>query len=302
MIAHRVAAPVLEHLGARGVVAGVVTTAAYLDFDGFVVAVTARDVPLMPNGVGITDRPGGATSAWPAIGTAVRLTPAGVSADGWRVAWSADEPPVWDPSVPRANGYARERIRARGEAILRGAPPTPDAFAGVEIAHEPAGREAIAALLAAVESGDAEPAGDAARGLLGRGPGLTPEGDDLLAGAAAAVAALAAGAGWDASRIAAWLAAIVPPDARLRTTPLSATLLELAARGLAVEPLHGLLDLGDERWPAALARLARLGHSTGPCYAAAVGATAALLGQTMRRAGSLSRLLDAAPPRRHPGT
>ncbi len=61
MIAHRVAAPVLERAPARGVVAGVVRTAAYLELDGFVVAVTARGVPLMPNGVAVTDaarRPG----------------------------------------------------------------------------------------------------------------------------------------------------------------------------------------------------------------------------------------------------
>jgi hypothetical protein len=266
MIAHRVAAPVLEHVGARGVVAGAVRTAAYLDFDGFIVAVTARGVPLMPNGIAVTDRPQGtAGGAWPATGTAVQLTPGGLRGAGWRVAWPAGEPPAWDPFAPHANGHSRERIRARGEAILRG----PEAFAGVEIAGEPAGRAAIAALLAAVASGDPQDASAAARALLGRGPGLTPEGDDLLAGAAAAVRAFAP---WDPD---AWLDAIAPRATR--TTALSATLLALAARGAVVEPARALLDLdADPR--AAEARLERLGHSTGACYAAGIGATAALLG------------------------
>jgi hypothetical protein len=294
MIAHRIAAPVLEHVGARGVVAGVVRTSAYLDFNGFVVAVTARGVPLMPNGIAVTDGPdgaaptvatpdgagsGGATSGaatsggafadWPATGSAVHLTAGGVRGTGWRVTWPAGEPPVWDPVAPCANGHPREAIRARGEAILRGAPPSADSFAAVEIARDPAGREAIATLLHAVASGDPMDAAAAARGLLGRGPGLTPEGDDLLAGSAAAVYALAP---WDPT---AWLAAVVPTDDR--TTALSATLLHLATKGAVVEPARALLDL-DAEHAAAQARLERLGHSTGACYAAAIGATAALLG------------------------
>ena len=81
---------------------------------------------------------------------------------------------------------------------------------------------------------------------------------------------------WSADRRAAWLAAAAPPDAAARTTKLSATLLALAARGQAIEPVHALLDLEHERWEPALARLERLGHSTGRCYAAAIGAAAVL--------------------------
>jgi hypothetical protein len=275
MIAHRVAAPVLERAPARGVVAGLVRTAAYLEFDSFVVAVTARGVPLMPNGVALADRPAGdgtqgsgrgGGAGWPVVGTAVHLGTGGLSGAGWRVAWPAAEPPVWDPSVPRAaacNGAARER----GAAVLRGAPATPDglAAAGVGIAHS----EGVGALLRALATGEPPDA----HALLGLGSGLTPEGDDLLAGAAAAVAALEP---WSADRRAAWLAAAAPPDVATRTTKLSATLLQLAARGQAIEPAHALLDLEHERWEPALARLERLGHSTGRCYAAAIGAAAVL--------------------------
>jgi hypothetical protein len=207
---------------------------------------------------------GGAPLAWPPVGAEVRLTPGGLRGAGCGVAWPAGDPPLWDPSVPRANGDARAAIRARGVAILRGAPPTPDAFAGVEIARDPAGRAAIRALLTAIQDGDPAAAAD---GLLGRGPGLTPEGDDLLAGAAAAVHAFA---GWNAE-------AFAPPDAPARTTALSATLLRLATKGAVVEPAGALLDLDADPLPA-LARLERLGHSTGACYAAAIGAAASLLG------------------------
>jgi hypothetical protein len=250
MIAHRVATPVLERAPADGLVAGVVRTAAYLEFDGFVVAVTARGVPLMPNGVALTDRLGTLD-----VGRAAHLTATGLRGDGWSVSWSE----VWDPSVPKARGAAR----ARGEAILRGRPP--EELLGVEVA----GSEGAQALVRALATGEPPDA----HALLGLGSGLTPEGDDLLAGAAAAVAALEP---WEPDRRAAWLAAAAPPDAAERTTKLSATLLALAARGQAIEPVHALLDLEHERWEPALARLERLGHSTGRCYAAAIGAAAVL--------------------------
>jgi hypothetical protein len=276
MIAHRVATPVLERAPARGVVAGVVRTAAYLEFDGFVVAVTARGVPLMPNGVALTDVPAshlaegsgrGGEVGWPVVGTAAHLTASGLSGAGWRVTWPAAAPPVWDPSVRRATGAANGAARERGAAILRGHPPTPQGLAAVGV--EIAASEGVGALLRALAAGEPPDA----HALLGLGPGLTPEGDDLLAGAAAAVAALEP---WSADRRAAWLAAAAPPDAATRTTKLSATLLALAARGQAIEPVHALLDLEHERWEPALARLERLGHSTGRCYAAAIGAAAVL--------------------------
>jgi hypothetical protein len=118
--------------------------------------------------------------------------------------------------------------------------------------------------------GRREPAGARAVGeaLVGRGGGLTPEGDDLVAGAAAVVAA----GPWDAADKAAWLEALIPQDLRRRTTALSATLLELAVTGRIAEPVHGLFG---PHWRPALDRLLRLGHSTGRAYAlgAATAAT-----------------------------
>jgi hypothetical protein len=298
MLAHLVATPVLERLGPRpryARVGGVLRTAAYVEADSFVIALTARGVPLMPNGVALTERPH--AGAWPPPRTGVRMAAGRIEAGRWAVTWPADEPPAWDPTVAGAGDAAPHRLRDRGAAILaaRGiAPELPPpamaaAFArgGVETASDPAARNGIALLLRSLEGRDPEVARRAVDLLIGRGPGLTPEGDDLVAGAAAAVAALGDAAGWSAGAREQWLAAVRPATLRRLTTPLSATLLELAAGGQVVEPVHGLLDLrGGERWAGALDRLLSIGHSTGPAYAAAVGATAVLLG---RRAAVASR-------------
>jgi hypothetical protein len=291
MLAHVVAAPVLDRVAGqetRGVVRGVVRTAAYIELGAFVVALTARGVPLMPNGVAVTERP--TADAWPAVGAPARLAPGRLEAGGRSVAWAADRPPVWDPTVRAADADAGA-LRRRAAAVLRarGIEATADATAlasrlvagGLETAAARAGRGGIALLLRSVAERDAQAAARAGDLLIGRGSGLTPEGDDLLAGAAVVVATQSPAVGWTAMERGAWLRAVRRPALRRLTTPLSATLLELATAGKVVEPVHGLLDLsdaGDRRWPGALHRLERIGHSTGPAYAAAVGAAALMLG------------------------
>jgi hypothetical protein len=140
---------------------------------------------------------------------------------------------VWDPTLRLHGG---ETLTAPGDA--------------------PLGR--------AVATRDPALAGEIARGLIGRGPGLTPEGDDALAVTAAVVAA----GPWDADLKRAFLAALI--DLRTRTTALSATLLELAAQGAIAEPFHAVLA------GAPLSRLTRLGHTTGRTYA--INGAAALRG------------------------
>jgi hypothetical protein len=145
-------------------------------------------------------------------------------------------------------------------------------------ATEPDGAAGLALLFGAVGGRDPEAAGAAVRALLGRGPGLTPEGDDLLAAVAGTLAVLgpatrAAGPSWEPL-----LAALRPPPGR--TTALSATLLELALERRLPEPAGWLLDLGpagERAWPAALTRLERLGHGSGRAYAAGIAATASVL-------------------------
>jgi hypothetical protein len=128
-------------------------------------------------------------------------------------------------------------------------------------------------LVRAVESRDVEAAAVAGARLIGRGGGLTPEGDDLVAGVAAVIAA----GDWPGALREAWVGALIGGDLRRRTTALSATLLELAALGMGPEPLQALVA-GD---PGALARLEAIGHSTG--RAIARGAAVGLLAVGMRQ-------------------
>ncbi|WP_217914199.1 DUF2877 domain-containing protein [Miltoncostaea marina] len=157
-----------------------------------------------------------------------------------RVAWDPLAPPLWDPVVPPLAG---------GPAQVR---------------------ELAAWLAARTSPPDVGPA-DAADRLMGRGPGLTPEGDDVLCGAAVGVRALAPAAGLAPERADALVAALLPPSAG-RTGALSATLLGLAAGGAAPEPVTRLVAPGARE--AALADLRRLGSSTGAALAAGLALAA----------------------------
>ena len=84
--------------------------------------------------------------------------------------------------------------------------------------------------------------------LAGRGGGLTPSGDDILCGFAAGLV-LFGGRSAEALAIAG--------SAGPRTTRLSATLLNCAARGELPSPAHDLLERGDR------APLEAFGHSSG---------------------------------------
>lgn len=82
----------------------------------------------------------------------------------------------------------------------------------------------------------------------GHGAGLTPAGDDLLAGYIAGLVLLHG----ETKR-----AAQLVKEAAGRTVPLSATLLRHAARGEVPEPVHVLLASGDTK------PLLAFGHSSG---------------------------------------
>jgi hypothetical protein len=111
--------------------------------------------------------------------------------------------------------------------------------------------------------------------LAGRGPGLTPAGDDVLVGYAAGLTLFH-------DRIDE-AEAIARRAGRL-TTHLSATLLEHAARGELPEPAHYFLERGDPR------PLANFGHSSGRCLM--LGLSLAAAGVDGRPAG-LDELLEA---------
>lgn len=163
------------------------------------------------------------------------------------VGWDPAALPAWDP-VPPPPAWDPAAVRQLGDWLA-----------------------------ARVEVPDVAPARGADR-LLGRGPGLTPAGDDVLAGAAAGARALGPAAGASPERIEALVGALVPADAGARTGALSATLLRLADAGAAPEPAHRLLaaDAADAR-ERALRDLVRLGASTGRALAAGIALAARYL-------------------------
>jgi hypothetical protein len=108
----------------------------------------------------------------------------------------------------------------------------------------------------------------AAAGLLGRGPGLTPSGDDVLAGFL--LGALAFG------RCADGVLRIVEEQAARATTALSAQLLTQAVEGYCVPELATVLAASSGRPvpPNAIARLLAVGHTSGAALAHGVVAAA----------------------------
>jgi hypothetical protein len=294
--AHLVALPVLERLAGdrSGVVLGAGATACWVELDGFVAAITTREVPLLPNAVALAAGSGALPRSGAAAGRVARLAPGRVDLGTLRVTWDPATPPAWDPTVPVPRDAGPQALARRGAALLAALQVGPDASTasdpglravdnlariGLSTATDPDGAAGLARLFQAVRQRDPEPAARAARELLGRGPGLTPEGDDLVAAVAGTLAVLGPVAGWERPALTSVLAALVEP-APERTTALSATLLELATRGQLAEPAGRLLDLGPDgeaAWPAALARLERLGHGSGRAYAAGIAATTGLL-------------------------
>ena len=300
--AHLVATPVLELLDAEGngVVLGAGATAAWVDLDGFVVAITTREVPLLPNAVALGGGSGSLTRPGVAPGAPARLAPGRLDLGPLRVTWDPAAPPAWDPTVQAPPNADRHAVARRGAALLDAlgvradAPGAADlvgdlARIGLPTAVDPDGAAGLRLLFQGIWGRDPVPAAGGARGLLGRGPGLTPEGDDLLAAVAGTLAVLGPTTGLHGNDLAALLTAIgmkdskragPPTPATSRTTALSATLLALAAAGRLPEPAGRLLDLGpsgEAAWPAALARLERLGHGSGRAYAAGIAAATSLL-------------------------
>ena len=257
--------------------------AAYVDIDGFVIGITGGTVPAMPNGVGVLQRHG--LQAFH-TGSAVSVGLGGIQCAGAEVALLNAR--TWDPLVRQWDGAA-DGLSDTGKEIwwrlrlARTADPSKMverlAHSGYEVASDAGGRAGLEALFRSLVDRDARQARRAAALLVGRGPGLTPEGDDFLAAAAASIYSCEHSIDWSGKDLGAWRSAALPDDLRARTTSLSATLLELAVEGYVSEPVQTLLDLNApfEEWHAQLNRLKKIGHGTGRAWAAGCAATAILL-------------------------
>jgi Protein of unknown function (DUF2877) len=201
-------------------------------------------------------------AARPALGRQGRVAGVGreaayVDAGGFIVVLTV-QPPV----LP--NGAQVSSLPAMGDEVIVHASEVWDPT--LRLGDPPAVDAPDDDLARAVAARDPSLAAAAGAQLIGRGSGLTPEGDDVVCGAAAVVAV----GPWPQVSKEAWVRALVGDDLRRRTTALSATLLELAAGGMGPEPLQAWLA-GEA---TALARLEAIGHSTG--RAIARGAATAL--------------------------
>ena len=119
-------------------------------------------------------------------------------------------------------------------------------------------------LAAALASGTPEALAGPVRSLLGRGPGLTPLGDDVLAGALVTLSATGHPA---AAPLAASVASALAARPHTATTGVSAALLVHAGRGECVPQLAGVLEAAAGTSAgtlvSAVTELLRVGHSSG---------------------------------------
>jgi hypothetical protein len=231
-----------------GRVVSVHRRAAYLRLDGELVALVAAGVDPGPLHV--------RCAALPACrpGEAVR-------GDGGRLAgrtWALRGPgEVW-------RGTAPDTPALRDEELVRAALAPGEV---IEAGEHALVTDGVAGVAAAVG---------------GRGPGLTPSGDDLLAGVVL-VARIAGGAAAEEG-----LAALV---AGVRTTEVARAFLAWAARGQSIAPAHDWLDAvaaGDAAGARrALARLHAVGADSGRHLGAGLA-----LGLCRTGAGQLPRVVS----------
>ena len=230
--------------------------AAYLAHDGGVLALVSADGVHHPNAVVLTTT----TAARPLStfhgGEQGRVGGGALEVGALRVTVAR-----WFDPVPRLRAtppalLAEKLDAARSHVLARTGADGHDLSAPT--------RQVVDALLA----GDAERAVTAAHTLVGAGPGLTPAGDDVLAGLVAAVVTLGPAV---APSTATAVAAVgragddIVAHARTATTAVSAELLRHAVRGEVAAPAAAVLHALTGRRPAvpALDELLLVGATSG---------------------------------------
>lgn len=206
--------------------------AAYVELGGCVLALVGPDAPRGPLHLRVPGLVPGA------LGDEVRLS-GGVLRAG-AIAIDVGRTARWRAPVPDAS-----RLRA----VSRHAADSLTASRGSTSCSD----DACGSVAAALDAGDLA---SVVRRLGGAGPGLTPAGDDVLAG----IAVVAVVAGADPEVLGAHLAAA-------RTHAISLAFLRWAARGCSIEPVHDLLAAlvagrGSDV-AASQARVAAVGHTSG---------------------------------------
>jgi len=231
--------PLLERDPVPGTVLGADRHTAWIETGGTVLVVIGAGAVRLPNAVAVP----GAVGVWspgePVLVGGRRVVAGSVVVEAVR--W-------WDPR-PALPATSAASIRRRLAGVTGAIPSCDDAGLGRALR-----RGKGAAIAAAV------------RRLLGRGPGLTPLGDDILCGALAGLALLGPAArSRRAGRRLAELAGAVDAGTAGCTTALSAALLRHARCGevalAAVPLLQALAGRGDLE--TALPALLAVGHTSG---------------------------------------
>lgn len=242
-------------------VLGAFDTAIYLSPHGTgrVLAVVTRDGVGLPNAVVLPVLSGrwrlGSATGWSVGGGRVACDRLEVRVDAWR-----DPRPRLDLAHPAAFVDALGELHAAvRDHDLRGSAAE---LCRVLVDRDRGGVRATASR------------------ILGLGPGLTPSGDDVIAGAVAAGLAVTSARGDAAGkRFFTAVGSDIAELARGRTTDLSASLLWHAAQGDMAEPARHLTSAlgGRTSLAPALAALRRVGHRSGDdlAHGIAIGARAA---------------------------
>lgn len=279
------AARLLE-AGGEGRVVAVFARSLYLEIGGGLVCVGPADFGPGPMHLLVDADEGDAATAGIAIGDAgaVRGSVLDVAGVGFDIAglvpWRAPPPPPFSAAtlargLDRLASAVAERTPA-GIGVLvadlcRGTAPSPDRL---DRMLAPAAAP-IAALVAWARAGGRGAVPDVAR-LVGLGPGLTPSGDDFLAGFLVALRRLGHADAADA------LASVVLPFAATATNTIAAAHLAHAAAGEAAARLVDVLDriaVGDVGADL-LGRVETIGHTSGwDTLAGLTGAAAAVVGR-----------------------
>jgi hypothetical protein len=229
-------------------------------------------------------------------GAEIRLASGAVFSLAGAMDWRPPRPPEWHTAHLRRGLAALARAAARraprdglGRLIpaLGGRRAAADDTASPLLRRAAAGALALAGWLAR-DAGSLPPA--RAGVLIGLGPGLTPSGDDLIAGALIALRAFLRPDA--AEQLGAWAL----PLAATRTGAISRAHLAAAAAGEGAEPLHRVLaaicaadEVGLER---GLDAAAGIGHCSGWDALAGVAlAGAALAGKPPMSRLTMNNLL-----------
>lgn len=243
--------PLLSSGNVNASVLGASSHAVWLHASGDVVVVAARDATRLPNGVEIAATSKARLLESVADGTSALIGSNSIEFGGLMV----DVVRWWDPrpALPRTKN---EDLGAAIGGLQHSAP-------GVN----------SASLLAALATTSSADLFDASMALLGRGPGLTPEGDDVLAGALAAIRTFGTALGHrPALAMLDDVEGALTDAANRRTTAFSAALIRCAMRGEVAAPagdfLRALAGRGDVG--ASHRDLLRVGHTSGPALAAGI--------------------------------